>query len=451
MFFFLIFLNINVFATTEETYILKYKNDDEIYLISKTQKNALLENSINLMGIESKNALEIDYIEPNYTVELFGENTNWNFDLINTQYAYDIKCYGNDVKIGVIDSGIFKHEYLKENICTGYNFIDNNTDTTDTIGHGTFVSGIICSESSDLYSTGSAYRAKIIPLKCFDKDHSTDVATIERAIKTAVDEYECKILNLSFGLASDSQTLKNAINYALQKGTIIIAAVGNKGSSKLYYPASYEGVIGVGSINSQGICSDFSQKNKSVDVVAPGESLKFKSIEGYFENSGTSFSAPHVAAAAAIALSIKNDISPSEFLELIENSSYDLGATGYDVYFGYGLLDIKKMTDDLLNDYEYFLSPISIVNGNLNVCVLNNTQTTSTVSLIWANYDSNNRMADMEEIPLLLNSNSKVIIENIEEKNIVKVFLWENLQTLKPLCNSRSHNNQLGQLAKFQH
>lgn len=437
---FFVFLNINVFASAEETYILKYKNDEKIYLISEEQKNTLLNSSIDLMGSDTKNDLEIDYIEPNYTLELFGEDINWNFDLIKTQYAYDIKCFGNDIKIGVIDSGVYIHEYLKDNICSGYNFIDNNTDTTDNIGHGTFVSGIICSDSSDLYSTGSAYRAKIIPLKCFDKNHSTDIATIERAIKTAVDEYKCKILNLSFGLASDSKTLKNAINYALQKGTIIIAAVGNKGSSKLYYPASYEGVVGVGSVNSQVMCSDFSQKNISVDVVAPGEGLKFKSIEDYSENSGTSFAAPHVTAAAAIALSVKDDISPSEFLGLIENSSYDLGTAGYDVYFGYGLLDIKRMIEDLLSECEYFISPIGMTDGCLDFCVLNNTQTTVNVSLICAVYDLNNCMVYTEEIPLVLPGSGKAEIENIEGGKKVKVFLWDNFQLQRPLCNSRNYN-----------
>jgi len=145
---------------------------------------------------------EIEYIEPNYEVTLFGTPNDeyyteqTNLHIINVESAWNIGCYGNDVRIGVIDSGVYNHPDLNGSILPGYNYRDNNTDTDDTNGHGTFVSGLIAAQRNDIGIVGVAHKAKIIPLKCFGTGMTTSLKTIVDAIYGAVDDFDCEIILL---------------------------------------------------------------------------------------------------------------------------------------------------------------------------------------------------------------------------------------------------------------
>jgi uncharacterized repeat protein (TIGR02543 family) len=127
------------------------------------------------------------------------------------------------------------------------------------------------------------------------------------------------------------------------------------------YPAAYDGVIGVGSIGKNGVVSDFSTKNKSVDVVAPGEmmvGLEYSTNNGYLVKyyrfggrnnplDGTSFAAPVVAAAAAMAKQRDKNIDANAFLTALKRTSRDAGASGYDTAYGNGILDIGRLVNYL--------------------------------------------------------------------------------------------------------
>ena len=227
---------------------------------------------------------EIEYIEPDYEVTLFGvpndeyytEQTNLH--MINVESMWNIGCYGNGVRIGVIDSGVYSHSDLNGNILPGHNYCDENTNTGDQNGHGTFISGIIAAERDNIGIIGVAHMAKIVPLKCFGIGMTTSLKTIVDAIYGAVDDFDCEIINMSFGLASNTESLEEAVNYAVSQGVIIVAAVGNDGTDTTYYPAAYSNVIGVGSVNDDKSISGFSQNNASVFVTAPGNSVKSLSI-----------------------------------------------------------------------------------------------------------------------------------------------------------------------------
>ena len=158
-----------------------------------------------------------------------------------------------------------------------------------------------------------------------------------------MDKYGCRILNLSFGAPKASQTLKNAIDYAIGKGCIVVAAVGNSGNAELNYPAAYPGVIGVGSVNASKAVSSFSQRNESVKLVAPGEqvvSTYTGSRYGSWE--GTSFAAPLVSGAAALLLGADDTLGPGEMSALLTRSAVRLGEETYSTSYGYGLLNIGR-------------------------------------------------------------------------------------------------------------
>lgn len=235
------------------------------------------------------------------------------------------------VRVGIIDSGIGLNAGLQYE--TGYNFIKDNTDTGDETGHGTAVASLVAD---------TAPNAVIIPLKVSASDYTTLPDTVVRAIYYAVDEAECDIINMSCGLP-DSEALAGAISYAEQKGVTLIASVGNLGDtykrSKVYYPAGYDSVIGVGAVDPGGNVSAFSQRNTSVFIVTEGEELKVRRTDGSEGTvSGTSYSAALITGLAAR----EGFRNPEAVRSYLKTSALDLGSEGYDINFGWGYIESEN-------------------------------------------------------------------------------------------------------------
>ncbi len=300
----------------------------------------------------------VEYAEPNCTVELFdSENgtepeTVWNIRMMSTEAAWKYGLDGSGVRVGIIDSGIFpEHEQLQQtNVLPGHNYINDSDDTSDDVGHGTFAAGIIAGDGG----FGMAAGAELVPLKCFDTK-SGQVADIANAIYAGVDVYGCDILNMSFGVVSSSKTLMDAVEYADEKGVIMTAAVGNYGSTRLYYPAAYECVIGVGNIDKDKVVSRSSQRNESVFVSAPGcyiYGLGTDAADAYVTKSGTSFSCPHVTAAAALIMQAVPDITADRLKEMLSQTAEDLGDEGYDTTYGFGLVSLAGMLQSIPAEFS---------------------------------------------------------------------------------------------------
>lgn len=437
LFFFVsIFLFSSLSAAAEEhdSYILKLKNNDNFNLISAEERDFLLSSKISSFSA-LKN--QIEYIEPNYDVFLHNtQEINWNFTFVNANIPQEYGCYGNEIKIAVIDSGVYPHELLKQNLSAGYNFVDNSYDTSDNIGHGTFVASIISAAVNNTYTEGIAPKSKVIPLKCFEGNKGS-IDKICEAIKYAVDVKKCSIINMSFGLSNNSSALKEAVEYALSKNVILVSSVGNNGTSKLTYPSAYNGVVGVGAVDKNLNVCNFSQHNNSVDVVAPGEDLNGILVSGNNKNSGTSFSAPHVSAAAAIALCIDDEITPQRFNDLIQSTSTDLGDAGYDFYYGNGLLNIGKMSEQLIEEKNIFISPINIDSLSSKVTIVNN-QSDCTAFVTFADYNGkylNNCIINNVNLA----SKEKVDVSFPINGRLIKYFVWNTAKQPIPLTKTREY------------
>lgn len=433
-------------AEEEQQYIVYLKPPARLFAAMREPegKQYTVMDAATLSEYEARGM--VAYYEPDEEIKLFddfdsGRATQWNLSAIHTQKAWDIGCYGNEVKVAVIDSGAYAHPDLAANLLAGHNYFDNNSDVSDNIGHGTYVSGIIAAECNDAYITGVSHKAKIIPLKCFDKNRSTQTSMISDAIYDAVDVYHADVINMSFGMeaASTTRTLQLAVKYAQNHGCIVVAAVGNDGGETIYYPAKYDGVIGVGSVDSTLECSWFSQHNTTVDVVAPGSAVESVSIEGYTNNSGTSFACPQVSAMAAIAKCINKEITVAEFQTLLEETSTDLGAEGYDTYYGYGLVDMESMVDEMLKNTPVFLSPIDVGSENVGITVYNNSPSTLRAVGITAEYQ-NQMLKNMSKTAIsLLPKESVTLIGNKDNK--VKFMLWDSLEGIAPLSTVVEYSN----------
>lgn len=173
-----------------------------------------------------------------------------------------------------------------------------------TFGHGTMVAGLV---------RRVAPGAEILPLKVFDHAGRTTTAWLVRAVYHALAE-GATVINLSFTLTEDSRELATALRLASARGVVVVAAAGNAGSPDPTLPALWPGVLGVGAVGAGDLRSSFSNYGDSfVDLAAPGEGLitAFPG-GGYAAAWGTSFSAPLVSAAAALAQAIAPDLAAVE-------------------------------------------------------------------------------------------------------------------------------------------
>jgi len=358
----------------------------------------------------------VEYVEPNYILEPLDDSPlvpndprfpdQWTLDVIKYLSLYNDGYDGENVTVAVIDSGLYAwydengtyhgHEEFRNLKISEYsrNFLGTGTEEERApyyyreqrdIGHGTFVSSQIAAATNNgLGIAGIADKVELMVLRCISQaggsrefpydprydENSGSVAIVASAIKYAAD-HGADVINLSLGGAIDSDrvlTLQDAVNYAHEKGVIIVAAAGNNGTSTLYYPAACYNVIGVGSVSKNGsdiVRSSFSQRNVSVDVTAPGDMVLgvcvypsrdgtvYTSIdESFIYSKGTSYSAPVVSALAAIVKSINPELDHDDFLSILAVTSRDLGTPGWDADHGYGVLDAEKILEALTQD-EY--------------------------------------------------------------------------------------------------
>jgi len=294
-----------------------------------------------------------EFIEPNYIYQAFEApndpdyDKQWNLRSINVESAWD-ETKGSGITVAVIDTGISEVPDLKATkFVKGYDFVNDRIDASDDAGHGTHVAGTIAQSTNNNYGVaGIAYEASLMPLKVLGASGGGTVADIAEAIRYAADN-GADVINMSLGGAGESQLMEDAINYAHQKGVVVIAAAGNSNQNSASYPARYPHVIGVAALDSVGVKAPYSNFGAGVDISAPGgseagkilqETIDPESGQSIFEGyQGTSMAAPHVAGVAALvkAAGVKE---PDEILNILKQSSRVVKEDPLN-HFGAGHLD----------------------------------------------------------------------------------------------------------------
>ena len=379
----------NVFdvdKNSEYGYIFTLKNNsvnlndastnDNINIISEPSKIYHADSIEDIKQIT--NSSNIGLIAEDIPIELFDypEDANdavysqeWSHTAcsINEYWKNDIK--GEGVTIGIIDTGINReHEDFEGvSIATGLNIcaaIDKNEseyyNTNDYNGHGTEVASIIGARiNNSLGMAGIVDDCTIVPLRVYDTSstYSLSVGALLTALQYA-QNIGCDVVNLSLGFKNPSDALleitDTLINELEESGMLIIAAVGNDGTSTnaKQYPASCENAIGVGAISLKSDStyskSSFSTANESVFVSAPGDDIWTAGIASndyYTTKDGTSFACPIVAAAAVGAKQLNPEIKCDDFKEILKNTSKDVDNEGYDINTGYGMIDFKGIVE----------------------------------------------------------------------------------------------------------
>ncbi|HYR91584.1 MAG TPA: S8 family serine peptidase [Terriglobia bacterium] len=203
--------------------------------------------------------------------------------------------------------------------------------TNPAYGHGTLCAGIIAAMAPD---------SMIMPLRTFDDQGRADLFTIAKAIRYAANN-GANVINMSFGALDQSQALKNSIDYAKSKGVILVASAGNNNTSAPQYPAAMAGVLTVAATKLTDEKASFSNYGNYVFADGPGVRIISAYPGGlYAVVSGTSFSAPEVAATAALIRSIRTwgiASSISGTAVYIDNKN-----PGYVNKLGYGRIDVLR-------------------------------------------------------------------------------------------------------------
>lgn len=338
-----------------------------------------------------KNNPDVEYAEPNYlaTIQFIPNDPlysqQWAHNNSNTPDGWDIHNGSPKTIIAIIDTGVdYTHEDLASNIWKdryrnpGYDFVDINTaqyinsgfelianedyvvpdqDPKDLNGHGTHVAGIAAAVGNNgIGVTGVCFKCKIMPVRAgFSIKYGGGIYgvleydDIANAIRWAVNN-GADIINMSFGSYENSYLLQDAINYALSKGVILVAAAGNEMSDQKFYPAAYDKVIGVAAHASDNRKSFYSNYGSWVTVMAPGgDSWKNDGLilstaiktggqisdpSGYKAEQGTSMASPYVAGMVGLILSKSPSIKQSEVANILKISSESLNETDYDIGFG---------------------------------------------------------------------------------------------------------------------
>ena len=290
------------------------------------------------------------------------------------------------VKVAIVDSGIDGgHPDLQGRVAAAKSFV-GGSPYTDADGHGTFVAGeIAAAPNNGVGIAGLAFPAQLVIAKVVNSNDELPLEAEVAGIKWAVQQ-GARVINLSLGGVRDpldpkldtySPLEQAAIDYAVRKGAVVVAAVGNGPQSPktpwpyAHYPAALPHVIGVSAITQSGSVPGFSNRDAVYnDIAAPGEAILSTvpreqtqqrpscAEQGYspcgtpeFRDAiGTSFAAPQVAAAAALVLAVRPDLRPEQVANLLERSAVDANAgsgckqcpAGRDAFTGWGALDVQS-------------------------------------------------------------------------------------------------------------
>lgn len=243
----------------------------------------------------------------------------WHMERVGATRAWDFAT-GRGVTVAVVDTGIACETYgpftkgsdLAETECVGgWNFVTKNEHANDDQGHGTHVAGTIAQSTNNaIGGVGVAFHARLMPVKVLSETGSGTTADVADGIRWAA-EHGAQVINLSLGGPRNSRVLQKAIDFAISKGSVVVAAAGNTGGY-VQFPGASDGVIGVSATGPDDKLAKFSSRGNGVDIAAPGVDVVQQTIcnkgrdkcERFPGYSGTSMASPHVAGVAALMVSL---------------------------------------------------------------------------------------------------------------------------------------------------
>ncbi|GAA3422584.1 S8 family peptidase [Streptosporangium vulgare] len=292
------------------------------------------------------------------------EDQRWVLEMLNAEKAWKV-TKGSGVIVALVDSGVDDQvAELRGRVISGPDMgsINFDRDMPDAGRHGTAMASLIAGAGKGEGGLlGVAPEARILSLPLIVEERPEDGTALPeedlrsrgdsplaRAIRYAAD-HGAKVVSMSLGAYGPHRSEREAVSYALSRGVVLVAAVGNDGDSQYAmdnatsfwnFPAGYSGVIGVGAVDDLGRPAAFSSDNLSVLVSAPGVDVPVVVPGGkYGSSEGTSSATALVAGVAALIKAKYPNISPQMVSQALTSTATAGPANGYDDHIGFGVVD----------------------------------------------------------------------------------------------------------------
>ncbi|MDR5696495.1 MAG: S8 family peptidase [Armatimonadota bacterium] len=266
----------------------------------------------------------------------------WGWEKVQAYAAWDFTTGSGTVRIAVVDTGIDNsHEDLPP-VAAQRDFVNNDNNAEDDNGHGTHVAGTIGALTNNGKGVaGANWAVSLLGVKVLSATGSGSYSAVANGIVWAADQ-GAKAINLSLGGSLPSSTLRNAVDYAWNKGAVLACAAGNSGTKQKTYPAAYTNCIAVAATDENDNKASFSNYGADwVDVAAPGVRILstmpdtvvylnsqygYKTL--YDSLNGTPMATPHVAGQAGLIWARGQCTSASCVRNKIESTADPIPGTG---------------------------------------------------------------------------------------------------------------------------
>jgi serine protease len=367
-------VNANNLLLEKKRYIVTLKSDSASLALPTTQQSnmntlAASVGSTVIKSLESINAMSIEltpiqfkalksksnvaYIEEDNKRYISAESSPYGIAMVQANQLSDSST-GNQ-KVCIMDTGYsLNHPDLPNSGITGHSQPTTGNWYNDGNGHGTHVAGTIAAiggNNQGVVGINPSGQLRLHIVKVFNNQGKW---TYSSSIIEAVEE--CKsaganIINMSLGGPTFSNAESNAFDSAYNSGILSVAAAGNGGDSSLFYPASYDTVMSVASVNRSKNIASSSQYNSQVEIAAPGVAvLSTYKGDTYKSLSGTSMATPHVSGAAALVWSYFPECTNAEIRHSLNATAEDRGTAGRDAHYGFGIAQAKAAHEYLANN-----------------------------------------------------------------------------------------------------
>ncbi len=281
------------------------------------------------------------------------EESQWDLQAVHATTAWSEGETGKGVKVAVIDTGVGPHTDLK--LAGGVSFVTYTKSYNDDNGHGTHVAGTIAALKNNQGMVGIAPDVSLYAVKAMDSNGEGDLNALLEAIDWSIANH-MDIINLSLGSPDGSPLFKSMMDKAYSQGILIVSAAGNDGNTggtgdTMNYPAKYDSVIGVTAVDQSLNRAYFSSTGPTAEVAAPGENVVSTYLKNqYAIGSGTSQAAPHVTGILALLKQAHPTYTNVQLRALLDDFyTKDLGTTGRDPWFGFGLATYTNQTTVMAN------------------------------------------------------------------------------------------------------
>lgn len=378
----------------------------------------------------------------------------WLVDKILLERAWDITTGNSNIKVAIIDTGVYRdhpdlgygnNNYTNISYNLGYDYINNCQYQIPNVAHGTNVAGIIGAKGNNNIGiagiTGGYNNSGVTIMAYNSLIPNTSTTYFHQAINNAVNN-GANIINCSIKTIT-STSAQAALQYAYNNGVIVVCSSGNENTNTLSFPASYLNTIAVGASTSNDLrwtdtdiytgIVEGSNYGNGLDIVAPVSFYTTDLSGGYTYLGGTSAAAPVVSGTIALMLSVNSSLTPTQIRNILRKTakkltSYTYNNDGWNTEVGYGLID--SFSAVLLAGNTQFLSQSVICSGSTATYTLNNLP--SSMSVNWSITNFSNSIS----LPINASGNSCTITNNCTESfsgtvNAAITYNGNTIATLK--------------------